>query len=177
MYFDVAACRERARAGVVFLTPEQDVLPYSFSLCNKCSTNVAEYQALVLGLEIAMEMRLMQLHVYGDSQLIINQLLGDYEVRKFELIPYYNHALKLMESIGDFFIEHVQRLLNKQADALAILASALAVREKEIQILVCQNWVVPPMFEEREDAYEPTSEDETLVVTFFEIDKEDWVNL
>ncbi|GAA0147888.1 hypothetical protein LIER_36602 [Lithospermum erythrorhizon] len=151
-----------------------DVLPYSFSLSNKCSNNVVEYQALMLGLEITVDMRLMQLNVYGDSQLVISQLLGDYEVRKPELIPYYNYTLKLMESIKDFSIEHVPRLLNKQANYLASLASALAVYEKEIRIPVCQNWVVPPMFENRKDAYESSGDDETLVVSVCEIDGEDW---
>ncbi|GAA0141494.1 hypothetical protein LIER_02626 [Lithospermum erythrorhizon] len=79
-----------------------------------------------------------------------------------------------MESIKEFSIEHVLRLLDKQADSLASLAFVLTVQEKEIQISVCQNWVVPPMFESREDAYELSSEDETLVVSFYEIDEEDW---
>ncbi|GAA0183011.1 hypothetical protein LIER_30502 [Lithospermum erythrorhizon] len=60
MFFDCAACREGTGAGVIFITHEQDVLPYSFSLSNKCSNNVAEYQALMLGLQIAVEMRLVE---------------------------------------------------------------------------------------------------------------------
>ncbi|GAA0154397.1 hypothetical protein LIER_12390 [Lithospermum erythrorhizon] len=71
MYFDGAAHQEGAWAGVVFITPQQDLLPYSFSLSHKCSNNVAEYQALILGLEAATDLNIPQLEIYGDSQLVI----------------------------------------------------------------------------------------------------------
>nr|XP_016461674.1 PREDICTED: uncharacterized protein Mb2253c-like [Nicotiana tabacum] len=80
MYFDGVAHRGRAGTGVVFVTSQGEVLPYSFMLTQLCSNNVAEYQALILGLEIDVEMKWLQLQVFGDSQLVINQLLGSYEV-------------------------------------------------------------------------------------------------
>ncbi|KAK4383508.1 hypothetical protein Sango_2768500 [Sesamum angolense] len=52
MYFDRASHKEGAGAGVVFVTSKGEVLPYSFTLTQNCSNNVAEYQALILGLEI-----------------------------------------------------------------------------------------------------------------------------
>ncbi|KAK4407979.1 Transposon Tf2-12 polyprotein [Sesamum angolense] len=52
MYFDGASHKEGAGAGVIFVTSEGEVLPYSFTLTWNCSNNVAEYQALILGLEI-----------------------------------------------------------------------------------------------------------------------------
>ncbi|XP_070046401.1 uncharacterized protein [Nicotiana tomentosiformis] len=75
MYFDGAAHRGGASAGVVFVTYQGEALPYSFTLTQLCSNNVAEYQALILGLEMAVEMKRLQLQVFGDSQLVINQLL------------------------------------------------------------------------------------------------------
>ncbi|XP_059310872.1 uncharacterized protein LOC132062290 [Lycium ferocissimum] len=57
MYFDGAAQRDGAGAGVVFVTPQGEVLPYSFTLTQRCSNNVAEYQALILGLEMAVDMK------------------------------------------------------------------------------------------------------------------------
>ncbi|GAA0157371.1 hypothetical protein LIER_38446 [Lithospermum erythrorhizon] len=56
-----------------------DILLYSFTLSQWCSNNVAEYQELILGLEVATELNIPQLEVYGDSQLIINQLMEEYE--------------------------------------------------------------------------------------------------
>ncbi|XP_057481975.1 uncharacterized protein LOC130768885 [Actinidia eriantha] len=79
MYFDGASHCEGVGAGVVFLTLEGDMLPYAFTLTQLCSNNEAEYQALILGLEMAIDMKQLRLEVYGDSKLIINQLLNIYE--------------------------------------------------------------------------------------------------
>ena len=92
MFFDGATqrCGADAGAGVVFVTPERDILPYSFTLIECCSNNVAEYQALILGLEMAIDEKTTRLEVFGDSKLIINQVLLHYDVRKPELIHFTN---------------------------------------------------------------------------------------
>ncbi|XP_059281023.1 uncharacterized protein LOC132034657 [Lycium ferocissimum] len=114
MYFDGASQRDGAGAGVVFVTPQGEVLPYSFTLTQCCSNNVAEYQALILGLEMAVDMKQLQLQVFGDSQLVINQLLGSYEVRKPELLSYHGYAQNLIGWLD------------------------------QTQVTICQKWVVPP---------------------------------
>ncbi|GAA0153305.1 hypothetical protein LIER_11575 [Lithospermum erythrorhizon] len=93
MHFDGAAYQEGVGAGVVFNTPQQDLLPYSFSLSHKCSNNVAEYQTHKLRLETAADLNIPQLEIYGDSQLVIRKLTEEYEVRKPELIPYHGFGL------------------------------------------------------------------------------------
>ncbi|XP_019197183.1 PREDICTED: uncharacterized protein LOC109191059 [Ipomoea nil] len=169
MYFDGASHREGAGAGVVFVTLEGEVLPYSFTLTEQCSNNVAEYQALILGLEIAADMKQLRINIYGDSKLIINQVLGLYEVKKAELVPYNNYAKILMQWLGDVTIEHVPRKENKQADALAALASTIA--HPATRVRVCQKWVVPPIFNE------DGSVDETVelpTASVYDIGKDDW---
>ncbi|KAG9446928.1 hypothetical protein H6P81_013056 [Aristolochia fimbriata] len=79
MYFDGAARRSGAGAGVLFVSPKKDLLPYSFVLTQACSNNEAEYQAILLGLGMAVEMQIPQLHIYGDSALVIKQLTGEFE--------------------------------------------------------------------------------------------------
>nr|XP_027127725.1 uncharacterized protein LOC113743826 [Coffea arabica] len=79
MYFDGAAHRDGAGAGVIFYTPESDILPYSFTLTRRCSNNVAEYQALILGLETAVDMKQLHLRVYGDSKLVVIPPMFDEE--------------------------------------------------------------------------------------------------
>ncbi|XP_070010383.1 uncharacterized protein [Nicotiana sylvestris] len=103
MYFDGDAhCGGAgAGAGVVFVTSQGEVLPYFFTLMQLCSKNVAKYQALILGLEMAIKMKRLQLQVFSDSQLVINQLLGSYEVKKLELRPYHDYTKKLMGWVGD----------------------------------------------------------------------------
>ena len=114
------------------------MLPYAFTLTQLCSNNEAEYQALILGPEMVVDMKHLQLEVYKDSKLIINQLLNIYEVRKPELVPYYNYATRMIGWLGGVTLEHVSRRKNRQADALAKLASSLALPNVEAQILICQ---------------------------------------
>ncbi|XP_070057176.1 uncharacterized protein [Nicotiana tomentosiformis] len=152
MYFDGAAHRGGAGAGVVFVTSQGEVLPYSFTLTQLCSNNVAEYQALILGLEMAVDMM-------------------RYEVKKPELRPYHDCAKKLMGWIGNVTIQHVPRKQNKKVDALATLASSLTLPD-QAQVSICQKWVVLP-------PNEGESKDNELehLVKVFEVEKEEWRQL
>ncbi|XP_019261970.1 PREDICTED: uncharacterized protein LOC109239833 [Nicotiana attenuata] len=167
MYFDGAAHREGAGAGVVFVTSQGEVLPYSFTLTQHWTNNVAEYQALILGLKMAVDMRQLQLHIYGDSELVINRLLGSYEVKKPELRPYHGYAQKLIGWLGNVTLQHVPRKENKKADALSALASTLTL-PGQTKITICQKWIVPP--DENED--EESKLERLVAVAEFE--KVDW---
>ncbi|CAB4309209.1 unnamed protein product [Prunus armeniaca] len=123
MLFEGSARKDGAGAVVVFVSLKRHVLPYSFSLSELCSNNIAEYQALIMGLHMAMEMKISSLEVYGDSMLVINQLLTHYEVRKDDPIPYYQMATQLLERFDFVTLEHVPRKDNQMADALANLAA------------------------------------------------------
>ena len=96
---------------------------------------------------MAVDMKQLHLQVFGDSQLVINQLLGSYEVKNPELRPYHDYAQKLIRWLGDVTLQHVCRTENKKADALATLASTLTLPD-QTQVTVCQKWIVPPSNEE-----------------------------
>ena len=108
-------------------------------LSELCSNNVAEYQALVLGLEMAIEMGIKDIEVYGDSKLIIYQLLVEYEVKKEDLIPYFRYAKQLMEKFDYISLKHVPRGENRQADALANLVATLAINDGNLlNVPICR---------------------------------------
>ena len=83
--------------GVVFVSPHRQILPYSFILSERCSNNVAEYQALIIGLQMTIEMKITSLEICGNSKLVINQLLALYEVKSDDLVPYFQYVIQLME--------------------------------------------------------------------------------
>ncbi|XP_075084064.1 uncharacterized protein LOC142167834 [Nicotiana tabacum] len=89
MFFDGSARRNGAGPGVVLVSPDRQIFPFSFVLGETCSNNAAEYQALIIGLEMALDMDIIQLDIYDNSKLIINQLLGIYDVKKEDLFPYH----------------------------------------------------------------------------------------
>ena len=72
-------------------------------------------------------MGIKDLDICGYSQLVIHQLLKEYEVKKENLVPYHRHALQLLDRLGIVKLEHVPRNANKMVDALASLAATLAL--------------------------------------------------
>jgi len=128
---------------------------------------MAEYQALILGLQMAIRMGIKDLDIYGDSQLVIKQLLEEYEVKKDDLISYYRCASRLLRKLETVKLEHVPRSANKVADALANLVATLALgAEENMNVPVCNRWVVAPIDEEFEE--------DVNAVSAQEVDGEDW---
>ena len=77
MFFDGASRigpkgRIIASVGVVFISPQNHVLPRAFSLTTPCSNNVAEYNALLIDHQLAHEMGVRYLEAYSDSKLILS---------------------------------------------------------------------------------------------------------
>lgn len=83
------------------------------------TNNVAEYRALIQGLEAAIELGITMLRVRMDSELVVRQILGQYRVRHAGLMPLHAAAMALRARFARFAIEHVPRAENTRADALA----------------------------------------------------------
>ncbi|KAG9442227.1 hypothetical protein H6P81_018081 [Aristolochia fimbriata] len=168
MYFNGAAQKNGAGAGVLLMSPNDDLMPYSFILSHCCTNNEAKYLAIILGLGMAIEMGLNQLEIFGDSALVIKQLIGDFEVRKDELVPYQKEALRLQQKIPNVTLGHVPRANNSQANALAGIAASLAQFDaRPERIPVCERWVVPTL-------EKFSREKEINLVSVYAIEEEDW---
>ena len=76
---------------------------------------------------MAIKIGISQLEIFGDSKLIINQILEHYDVKKEDLIPYCKYVKKLLANLEAITLEHIPRKENRQADALANLTTALAL--------------------------------------------------
>lgn len=72
MCFDGSRCEQGGGAEVVFFTSQGVSIPYSFKLDFPCTNNNAKYEALLLGLKVAIELKFEHLLIYGDSQLVVN---------------------------------------------------------------------------------------------------------
>ena len=90
------------------------------------TNNVAEYRALVAGLEAAREFPARRVRVRADSQLLVRQLEGRYRVKQEHLRPYYERARELLSEYEDVELTHVPREQNTEADALVNAALDLA---------------------------------------------------
>jgi hypothetical protein len=78
MFFDGASSVEGAGAGVVFISPCQEIISLSYKLEFETTNNVAEYEALILGMRSAKEMGIKEIAIFGDAELIIQQIRKAY---------------------------------------------------------------------------------------------------
>jgi len=79
----------------------------------------------LIGLQIAEEIGVKNLEACSDSELIVNQVRGEYEVRHEDLVPYHNTTINMAEKFKSFYIDHVLCQQNAHADAFASLAASL----------------------------------------------------
>ena len=83
------------------------------------TNNVAEYLGLIEALKYCVENNIMEVDIYLDSLLVVQQVNLEYKVKSKKLQEYYNQALDLINKINNIKINHVRREYNKRADQLA----------------------------------------------------------
>jgi len=117
-----------AAAACVITTPDGHVLAERARLLGATTNNVAEYQALLLGLQTARELGAREVEVIGDSELIAKQITGVYRVKRESLRALHRNALEALRGFERWSIRTVPRERNAGADALvnAALDGAVA---------------------------------------------------
>jgi len=120
VYVDGAAKGNPGPAGIgVRLELEGVVLCEQSEYIGNATNNVAEYKALIYGLEIARRLRVTRVSAVSDSELMVRQLNGEYKVKNEKLLPLYKFARELAGKFEEFRIRHVSRTENRHADRLA----------------------------------------------------------
>ena len=107
-----------AAAACVITSPRGELLGEHTRLLGVTTNNVAEYRALLLGLQQARELSVSEVEVIGDSELIAQQVLGRYKVRKESLRPLHAQAMRALGGFERWSIRTVPRERNARADAL-----------------------------------------------------------
>ncbi|MFB3819386.1 MAG: ribonuclease HI family protein [Candidatus Methylomirabilales bacterium] len=108
-----------AGIGVVVLTPEGEVVERLHHFIGQATNNTAEYRALLLALERVLARGCREVEVLSDSELLVRQLLGQYQVRHPDMRRLYAQAQEQIGKLGRFTIRHIPRAQNAEADALA----------------------------------------------------------
>ena len=108
-----------AGAGAVVLDAQGHVLARRGRFLGNATNNVAEYKGLLLGLEAARELGARVVQVRADSQLLIRQLQGKYQVKHAGLKPLHAEALRLLNQFERHSLQHVPREENALADEMS----------------------------------------------------------
>ena len=128
LYFDGSAKPNPGLGGSgVYIVDERQNVIFSGGrsvkriLCAKVDSNQAEYDGLIFGLEKSIEEKIKRLLVLGDSQLVINQMNGEYACRSERLISSYNRAKCLLQHFQKLEFRYIPRTENTMADRLAAI--------------------------------------------------------
>jgi len=107
-----------AAVGAVATDPSGEVLLERNAYIGETTNNVAEYKALLLGLELARELGAGDVEVINDSELVAKQISGQYRVKHAGLKPLYLEAMRAMREFDHAIVRSVRRESNTRADAL-----------------------------------------------------------
>jgi ribonuclease HI len=108
-----------AGAGAVLIGPEGTELGTRSLYLGQCTNNVAEYYALLAGLELAEKHGCKQLQICLDSELIVRQIQGVYKVKNEHLKPLFGQVKNYLARLDNWLVKHVPRSENVRADELA----------------------------------------------------------
>jgi ribonuclease HI len=123
LYFDGSVMKTGEGAGLLFVSPLGEHMRYAVRLHFPASNNMAEYEALLCGLKIAVEIGIKRLDVRGDPQLMIDQVMKNASCHDDKMEAYCKAVRTLEDKFYGIELNHVPCRYNEEADELAKIAS------------------------------------------------------
>jgi ribonuclease HI len=124
MYFDGSRRVQGAGAGVVLILPQGDKLKYVLRMSfPQASNNEAEYEALLHGMKMAKACRATRLKIFGDSNLVVQQVMNRCDTVNDNMMAYKNLYHYLEGTFDGCEVSHISRTSNEEADNLANIGS------------------------------------------------------
>jgi ribonuclease HI len=120
MNFDGSKMLRGLGASVVLTSPKGDKLQYVLQMHFRASNNVAEYEALVHGLKLAKEIGIRRILWFGDSDLVVHQVSGEWDSKDANMASYCFYMQQLFEGCE---FHHVPRANNNEADRISKIGS------------------------------------------------------
>jgi ribonuclease HI len=154
MYFDGSLMKIGEGVGLLFISPLGKHVRYMIRLHFPASNNVAEYEALVNGMRITVELGVRRLDTRGDSKLVIDQVMKNSHCRDRKMEAYCDEVRRLEDKFHGLELNHVSRRYNETVDELAKIASGRTT----VPLNVFSKDIYQPSIK-LDDALEP---DETL---------------
>jgi ribonuclease HI len=118
MLFEGSSCGVGAGIGIILISPQGANYEFSIPIEKTSTNNQAEYQAMLKGMKLLREVN-AEVEIFGDSQLVINQLAGEYECKNDILRIYHEECLRLLREFKIVKLEHIPKCHNSEANQLA----------------------------------------------------------
>ncbi|KAA3452374.1 Transposon Ty3-I Gag-Pol polyprotein [Gossypium australe] len=123
LFFDGSSCDKGGGAGILLTSPKGEVFKFAIPIQSTVTNNQAEYEALLKGLQYLKEARAIAVEIFGDSELVIKQLSGEYECKNDVLRNYYEECKQILKGFRSIILQHIPRGDNEEANKLAQSAS------------------------------------------------------
>lgn len=122
------------------VSPTNQVIPIAYKLDFECTNNMAEYEALILGLKVVVALKIKDIEIYGDSQLAVNQVRELFDTKDEKLKPYRVVVIELLDQFDRYIIENIPRINNRYVDAMASAASLapFEIEDEETILNICK---------------------------------------
>jgi ribonuclease HI len=129
LYFDGSVCTKGQGARCVVPSPSGVYIDLSIRLEFACTKNEVEYESLLHGLEFLRDLGARDVDVFGDSNLIVQQIRGDSQCLDVVLNSYQVKCLDIIKLFDMFSIKHIPREENSRVNRLAQQASGYIVSQ------------------------------------------------
>ena len=126
---DGASLKTGAGLGLQLKAPTGEVIEQAIRLNFSTSNNEAEYEAIIVGLDLAISASSEKIYIRNDSQLVVEQINEEYEARDQRMAKYVSLINLQLGSFTAWRLEHILRSSNRKADALAAVAVSLPIKE------------------------------------------------
>jgi ribonuclease HI len=157
--------------GIVLTTPYKETFYYSYRLEYHCTNNIVEYEALILGLNLAINKGVTHIRVIGDSDLTVSQVLLDFVAKNGKLKKYHDFARSIAKYFEMVTIKAVPREENYVADALVVSASTLQPCDVPLQNLCKMEVLFRPSILDNLKHWQ-VFEDDDQIIRFMENSRE-----
>lgn len=147
LFFDGSSTRETSGAGIYILSPARIPTKLAVTLKGPCTNNRAEYEALIIGMEMLVELGAKKVRIYGDSQLVICQMNGEFKSISSVSQECGVMAQKLSKQFKEVTFVHIPREENRMADQLSQIASARENMPSEDEDIILKEKVLEPLRE------------------------------
>ncbi len=107
-----------AGVGAVAMTDDGEELAERAAYIGEATNNVAEYRAVLLGIELARQLEASSLALVNDSEVVARQITGEYKVKQAHLKPLRAEVIDALQGFEKWSIESVPREQNERADEL-----------------------------------------------------------
>jgi ribonuclease HI len=123
LFFDGSSCGKGGGVGILLISPRGEMFECAIPIQPTVTNNQAKYEALLKGLQYLKGAKAISVEIFGDSELVMKQLNGQYECRNDIQMNYYEECKEILKSFQLVILQHIPRENNGDANRLAQSAS------------------------------------------------------